>query len=76
MGWNSGTEYFDYPLDLMLKYVPEENRKEIVEKLYNLVRNGDWDVVDESSYYHLLIEYDIDGYGKYKDELEKMDEGT
>ncbi|AXH66939.1 hypothetical protein SEA_STARPLATINUM_235 [Streptomyces phage StarPlatinum] len=66
MGWGSGTSYFDVPLDLMLEYVPEDKRKEVVEALYNHVRDGDWDTVDESAYWDLLVEYDIDGYGKYK----------
>ncbi|QMP84322.1 hypothetical protein HUN41_00233 [Streptomyces phage Coruscant] len=74
MGWGGGTEYFDYPLSLMLKYVPEEDRKEIVGKMYRHIKDGDWDTVDESDFFHLLVEYDIDGYGKYKDDLEEMDE--
>jgi hypothetical protein len=63
MGWASGTEYFDYPLDLMLQYVPEGKRREVIEKLYWSIRNGDWDTVDESAYIDLLIEYNIDGLG-------------
>ena len=69
MGWGSGTSYFDVPLDLMLEYVPEDKRKEVVEALYNHARDGDWDTADESAYWDLLVEYDIDGYGKYADEL-------
>ncbi len=77
MGWGSGTSYFDYPLDLMLEYVPEDKRKEVIEKLYRSIRDGDWDTVDESDYFNLLVKYDIDGYGKYKDDpdyLEELDE--
>ena len=38
---------------------------------------GDWDTVDESAYFNLLVKYDIDGYGKYKndpDYLEQLNE--
>lgn len=73
MGWAGGTSYFDFPLDLMLEYVPEDKRKEVVEKLYWSIRSDDWDTVDESSYWDLLVEYDIDGLGKYADELEDDD---
>ncbi len=77
MGWGSGTSYFDYPLDLMLEYVPEDKRKEVIEKLYRSIRDGDWDTVDESAYFNLLVKYDIDGYGELKndpDYLEELDE--
>lgn len=70
MGWGDGTSYFDYPLHLMLEYVPEDKRKEVIERMYNHVREGDWDTVDESAYWDLLVEYDIDGLGRYKDDLE------
>jgi hypothetical protein len=77
MGWGSGTRYFDFPLDLMLEYVPEDKRKEIIEKLYRSIREGDWDTVDESSYFDLLVKYDIDGLGRYAegddDELRSKD---
>ncbi|QDK03025.1 hypothetical protein KNU71_gp092 [Streptomyces phage Braelyn] len=66
MGWAGGTSFFDGPLDLMLEYVPEDRRKEVIEKLYRTIRDGDWDTVDESSYFNLLVKYDIDGYGEYK----------
>lgn len=71
MGWGGGTSYFDYPLYLMLKYVPESEKKDVVEKLYYHVREGDWDTVDESAFWDLLVEYDIDGLGKHIDELEE-----
>ena len=77
MGWGSGTRYFDFPLDLMLEYVPEDKRKEVIEALYREIRDGDWDTVDESSYFNLLVKYDIDGYGELKndpDYLEELDE--
>ncbi len=77
MGWGSGTSYFDYPLYLMLEYVPEDKRKEVIEKLYRSIRDGDWDTVDESAYFNLLVKYDIDGYGRLKndpDYLEELDE--
>lgn len=77
MGWSGGTAYFDGPLDLMLKYVPEDKRKEVIEKLYRDIRDGDWDTVEESAYFNLLVKYDIDGYGEYKndpDYLEGLDE--
>lgn len=74
MGWGGGTEYFDYPLHLMLKYVPKDDRKGVIEKLYHHVRSGDWDTVNESAFWDLLVEYDIDGYGAYKDELEEWRE--
>lgn len=65
MGWG-GTRYFDGPLDLMLEYVPEADRKAVIEALYWEIRDGDWDTVEESAYFNLLVKYDIDGYGKYK----------
>ncbi len=77
MGWGGGTSYFDFPLDLMLEYVPENKRKEVIEKLYWSIRDGDWDTVDESAYFNLLVKYDIDGYGELKndpDYLEELDE--
>ncbi|AXH67365.1 hypothetical protein SEA_WOFFORD_228 [Streptomyces phage Wofford] len=74
MGWGSGTRYFDYPLDLMLECVPEEKRKEVIEKLYQFIRDGDWDTVNESAYFDLLVEYDIDSYGVYADEYENETE--
>ncbi|ASR76598.1 hypothetical protein SEA_SAMISTI12_216 [Streptomyces phage Samisti12] len=77
MGWGSGTRYFDFPLDLMLEYVPEDKRKEVIEALYREIRDGDWDTVDESAYFNLLVKYDIDGYGELKndpDYLEELDE--
>lgn len=73
MGWAGGTRYFDVPLDLMLEYVPEDKRKEVIEALYHEIRDGDWDTVDESAYWELLVKYDIDGFGKYKDEFEEYD---
>lgn len=73
MGWASGTSYFDVPLDLMLEYVPEDKRKEVVEKLYRHISDGDWDTQDESAYFDLLVKYDIDGFGKYADDLEDDD---
>jgi hypothetical protein len=77
IGWASGTSYFDGPLDLMLEYVPEDKRKEVIEKLYWTIREGDWDTVEESAYFNLLVKHDIDGYGKYKtypDYLEQLSE--
>lgn len=74
MGWAGGTGYFDYPLSLMLEYVPEDKRKEVIEKLYWDIREGDWDTVDESAYFNLLVKYDIDGYGKYKDDLDYLEQ--
>lgn len=77
MGWAGGTRYFDVPLDLMLEYVPEEDRAAVIEALYNEIRDGDWDTVDESAYFNLLVKYDIDGYGRLKndpDYLEELDE--
>lgn len=74
MGWAGGTEFFDGPLDLMLEYVPEDKRKEIIEKLYWTIREGDWDTVDESAYFNLLVKYDIDGFGKYKDDPDYLEE--
>lgn len=73
MGWGSGTSYFDGPLDLMLEYVPENKRKEVVEKLYRSIRDGDWDTVEESAYFNLLVKYDIDGYGKYKNDPDYLE---
>lgn len=74
MGWAGGTSYFDGPLDLMLEYVPEDKRKEVIEKLYWEIREGDWDTVDESSYFNLLVKYDIDGYGEYKNDPDYLAE--
>lgn len=68
MGWASGTSYFDFPLDLMLEYVPADKQREVIEKLYWSIREGDWDTVDESSYFDLLVKYDIDDLGKYAEE--------
>jgi hypothetical protein len=73
MGWGSGTSYFDVPLDLMLEYVPEDKRKEVVEKLYRHISDGDWDTQNESAYFELLVKYDIDGFGRHADELEDDD---
>ncbi|WPH58512.1 hypothetical protein SEA_SPELLY_232 [Streptomyces phage Spelly] len=74
MGWASGTSYFDYPLDLMLEYVPEDKRKEVIEKLYRSIRDGDWDTVDESAYFNLLVKYGIDGYGELKNDPDYLEE--
>lgn len=76
MGWAGGTAFFDGPLDLMLEYVPEDKRKEVIEKLYRTIRDGDWDTVDESAYFNLLVKYDIDGYGEYKNDLDYLCELT
>ena len=74
MGWASGTQFFDGPLDLMLEYVPEDKRKEVIEKLYRIIRDGDWDTVDESAYFNLLVKYDIDGYGELKNDPDYLEE--
>jgi hypothetical protein len=74
MGWAGGTSFFDGPLDLMLEYVPEDKRKEVIEKLYRTIRDGDWDTVDESAYFHLLVKYDIDGYGEYRNDPDYLEE--
>jgi hypothetical protein len=74
MGWAGGTSYFDGPLDLMLEYVPEDKRKEVIEKLYRDIRDGDWDTVEESSYFNLLVKYDIDGFGRYKNDPDYLED--
>jgi len=74
MGWAGGTQFFDGPLDLMLEYVPEDKRKEVIEKLYRTIRDGDWDTVDESAYFNLLVKYDIDGYGEYRNDPDYLEE--
>ena len=58
----------------MLEYVPEDKRKEVIEKLYRDIRDGDWDTVEESAYFNLLVKYDIDGYGSYKDDPDYLAE--
>jgi hypothetical protein len=76
MGWAGGTAYFDGPLDLMLEYVPKDKRKEVIAALYREIRDGDWDTVDESAYFNLLVKYDIDGYGELKTDPDYLAELT
>lgn len=70
MGWSSGTDYFDTPLDLFLKYVPEDKRLELVADLYELISMGDWDTEDESNYYPYIRKIRVDS-GDWDDYAEE-----
>ena len=54
MGWCSGTIYFDTAMDLFLHYVPKQKREETMYQWYKLIRDGDWDCVEESDYWEEL----------------------
>jgi hypothetical protein len=74
MGWGSGTQYFDKPLDLFLKYVPEGEREALVYEHYKMIRSEDWDTQDESKYYlDYIIHFDYrEGYLDWEEYVERL----
>ena len=51
MGWGGGTEIFDTVAEVILEADNEIDCEKLLTNLYNVLRDHDWDVVDESSYY-------------------------
>jgi len=54
MGWGGGTEIFDTVAESVLDedgMKPEIDVDELLTNLFNVLRDHDWDVVNESSYY-------------------------
>lgn len=74
MGWGSGTDYFDKPLDLFLEHVPPGERKPLVRELYDTIRQGDWDTQNESKYYDsYIVHFDYeDGYLTWEEYYEAL----
>lgn len=54
MGYAGGTDVFDGALNIFLKYVPEEEIDTVLMAWYDVVRDMDWDTVNESDYYDML----------------------
>lgn len=52
MGWYGGTEIFDCVIKNVLDVSDDpEVENKIIGDLYDVLRNQDWDVVQESSYF-------------------------
>jgi len=51
MGWASGGEYFDVVATALIKHeASDELKRAVLTPLMKVLRDGDWDTVDESMY--------------------------
>lgn len=52
MGWCNATEIFDPMVRMIIDLdVPEEKQVEVIAKLIELLRDGDWDCESDSDFY-------------------------
>ncbi len=59
MGYCSATIPFDLALNLMFKYVPEQDRKVVLQEWFYYWKQEDWDCEPDSEYCELLVKYGI-----------------